>query len=111
MISQQIQQGKRKSDVKLAHHGIRPVVDGIWLPFVEFADKQVHDKEQVGNEYLVGAWHYADIAEAKEEENACQYADGLVHLHLSGGVYQSAEFVNGQCADNREQDSERYGTA
>ena len=37
-----VKQGKRKTYIQLAHHGIGPIVDGVLLLQVQLADQQVY---------------------------------------------------------------------
>ena len=65
------QHGERQCHIHLTHHRVSPVVDGTFALQVKFADKQVDDAYQVGNEHgRCGRQATAIAKEGKEQVGA-----------------------------------------
>ena len=108
---QHVEQRERQGDIHLREHGVCPVLDGVSLLQVQFADQQIDDGHQVrdkdhalGNATIEVA---AEIGHRVEEIDGSDGTDEAVDSDAGTLVDQSRKLPYGQSRHNAEQQHHR----
>ena len=97
-----------QGDVHLSEHRVSPVLNGIFLLQIEFADEQVNYCQQVGNERCRGHEVGAIACESKEQIDACRRGNEAIDIRvLDVLIDQTGVFPERESRDEGEEQNHR----
>ena len=84
-IAPEGQDGKtreRQRDIHLRHHGIGPVVNGVFVSRKEAAAEEVYDSQQIRYEYRRWGHSATKARNSDEQEYSCRRTDEAVDTYI-----------------------------
>ena len=86
--TQYVDHRERQGDVQLREHSVSPIVDGILVACIQFADEEIEDGEQIRYEnHKIAHNAHAETSHGKEEVNTRHGADETVYRNILLLVY------------------------